>query len=215
MVGRQLYKAFLGALIAIPLAFGVPTSTAEATSLAPLTVEQLTDASDYIIRGEVVETWTEVDDNGLIWTRARVDVSETLKGPTTPDELVIDSMGGEYAGQTLTIEGRAVYSKHEELLVFLSQTSSGRFVPVAKFLGKYSIRRAPDVNRQYALTWHPGEVEFDARFLPHPKAEDRVYLDGLLDTIQTRLDTGWDGKPIPGISADRLRDINTPERRMR
>lgn len=202
------------ALAAPAVALIAPAPVAEATTLAPLSVEQLTDASDYIVRGTITETWTEVDDDGLIWTRARLQVSDTYKGPDSPSELIIDSLGGEHAGQQLHIEARAVFSAHEDTLVFLTQMH-GRLVPVGKFLGKYTIRRAPDVDRQYARTWHPTGQTFDARFLPHPAPEKRVYLDTLLERVEARLDAGWDGKAIPGISAERLQTINTADRRLR
>jgi len=213
-------KLVRNTLLAVAISLGgialAPSTTAHATTLAPLSVEQLTDASDFIVRGTVTEVWTEVDDRGRIWTRARVDVSETLKGPNTPDELILDSLGGTFGSQTMHIEAQAVFSVHEELLAFASLNEHGRYVPVGKFLGKYSIRRAPDTDRQYARTWHPkAGLTFDARFLPHPSEEHRVYLDNLLEQVQTRLDTGWDGKAIPGISNDKLHDINTLDRRMR
>ena len=40
-------------------------------------------------------------------------------------------------------------------------------------------------------------------------------LDDLLEQVQARLDAGWDGKAIPGISNDNLHEINTLDRRMR
>ncbi len=187
--------------------------TAQATSLAPLSIDQMTDGAEYIVRGDVQEVWTEVDDKGYIWTRARVAITDTLKGPDSPTELIIDSLGGEYAGQTLTIEGQAVFSEHEELFAFLHRLENGRLVPVSKFQGKYTLRRAPDDRRTYARTWHPGSLEFDARFLPHPAPADRLYFDDLTTQIGQRLQTGWDGKAIPGISPERLAEINTPERR--
>lgn len=216
MAGNTLRTLALAVALAAPVVALVgPTTVAEATSLAPLSVEQLTDASDYIVRGEITETWTEVDDKGYVWTRARLKVSDTYKGADNPSELVIDSLGGEYAGQTLHIEARAVFSKYEDALVFLTEMENGRLVPVGKFLGKYTIRRAPDVDRYYARTWHPTNQAFDARFLPHPEPENRVYLDSLMERVEARLDAGWDGKPIPGIKAERLQTINTAERRHR
>ena len=44
---------------------------AKVTTVAKLTIEQFTDASSYIIRGEVGETWTSLNDCGLVHTRAR------------------------------------------------------------------------------------------------------------------------------------------------
>ena len=92
----------------------------------------------------------------------------------------------------------------------------GRLVPVGKFTGKFTIQRAPGDTRKYARTWHPKSgFKFDARFLPHVAPERRQYIDELFDRIETRLDTGWDGKPIPGLSPTQLERINTRERRKR
>jgi hypothetical protein len=38
--------------------------------------------------------------------------------------------------------------------------------------------------------------------------EKQVTLQTLENSIRARVDLGWDGKPIPGISAERLRTIN-------
>lgn len=213
MASRIVRNALLAASGALALALA-PLDAARATTFAELSVEQFTDASDYIIRGEVQDVWTELDEHGRVWTRARVKVSETLKGPDAPEELIIDSMGGTHGAVTLSIEAQAVFSKHEEIFVFLSEMN-GRLVPVSKFLGKYTIRRAPGEQRVYVRRFHPQDgLRFDARFLPHPDPEHRVYLDDLMEQVQRRLDTGWDGQSIPGISPERLERINTLQRRM-
>jgi hypothetical protein len=57
---------------------------------------------------------------------------------------------------------------------------------------------------------------WDARFLPHPPPGERVYLDQVEGRVQVRLASGWDGEPIPGMSPERLQQVNTPEiRRVR
>ena len=189
-------------------AVALPSSPALATTFAPLTVEQMTDVSDYVIRGDVIQVWTEVGDNGRVWTRARVTVKEVFKGPDAPDELIIDSMGGAYGGHMTTVEGRAVFSEHEELVGFLSLQSNGRLVPVGKFLGKFIVRRAPGDTEQYVRTWHGSDdgIQYDARFLPHYKPEDRLYVPDFRTRIENRLRTGWDG-----IAPERLEQLNTPQ----
>lgn len=187
---------------------------AHATSFAEMSVEQFTDASTYIVQGTVLEVWTTAED-GYVWTHARLKVTDTLKGPRVPSELVIDSMGGTYGQLTTYIPGAAQFSVGETLFAFLHETPQGLLVPVSKFQGKYTLRRAPGETRKHALRWHGVDRDrFDHRFLPHPKAEDRLYADTLVEQVQRRLDAGWDGKPIPGIDDKTLREVNTLDRRM-
>ncbi len=211
MTSRFIKNVVLAFALASVGTFVAPATDAMATSLAPLTVEQMTDVSDYVLRGEVTEVWTEIGDNGRVWTRARVSVNEILKGPDAPTEVIVDSMGGTVAGHTTTVSGQAVFSEHEDLIAFLSLQQSGRLVPVAKFLGKFSVRRAPNSDRSHVMQWHPNNNwEFDARFLPHPAPEKREYLDDLLTRVNARVAAGWDGQPIPGASTAKLEKVNTP-----
>ncbi|MEZ4239249.1 MAG: hypothetical protein R3F59_24465 [Myxococcota bacterium] len=214
MTGRFFAGGCLGLALAVATAL-VPVE-ADATSFAPMSIEQFTDASTWIVEGQVEEVWTELDaESGLVWTRARVHVTETHKGPSRPDELIVDSAGGTFGAYEMNIPGRAQFSVGEDIFVFLDEVAGGRLVPVSSFEGKYTIRRAPGETRQHVMTWQgiTGDV-YDARFLPHPSPEHRLYLDDLRAEVQERLDHGWDGQPIPGLSVDRLRTINTIERRL-
>jgi hypothetical protein len=216
-MARNLLRAALTglALLATPLAgLGLTEQPAHATSIAPLTVEQLTDASTYIVRGTVTKVWAEEDDHGMVWTRATVAVDAVYKGPDHPRELVVESMGGMLPdGRIVSMEGTARYSVGEDGVFFLHPADGGRFHPVGWFLGKYTVRRAPGEDRLSVVRYTAqSEMRYDARFLPVPKS-NRVYLDDLLNQVNSRLKTGWDGRPIPGISNDRLKAINAPERR--
>ena len=203
-------------LVAMALALGGRALEAHATTLAPLTVEQLTDGSTYIVEGKVLEVWTELDDEkAMVWTRARVQVTRTIKGPDSPTELVVESPGGRYGDFDVQVPAHAVFSPDEDVFLFLDQNKEGRLRPAGRFLGKYTIRRAPGETEKYARTWNSTVNEpFDARFLPHPEIADRVYLTDLEDRVEDRLRVGWDGQPIPGASAELLRIVNAPERRL-
>lgn len=209
------FKPILAALALIVAVSGLPV-VAQATSFAPMTTEMFVDASTYIVRGTVMKVWTEQDARGLIWTRAVVQVAKVMKGPDEPTELIVDSLGGEFQGQGLMIAGQAKFSVGEEAVFFLAETglTTPRLVPVSKYLGVHIIRRAPGEREPYTLTYQsPPKELFDARFLPHLAPERRVYLGDLVDTIDARLATGWQGEYIPGLSAERLAEINAPARR--
>ncbi|MBT3220770.1 MAG: hypothetical protein HN348_16920 [Proteobacteria bacterium] len=196
------------------LALAIPAfNNAEATTVAKLTVEQFTDASSYIIKGEAGESWTSLNDRGLVYTHTKVTVDEVYKGPNIPDEVVVSVLGGTFGSISTEIAGRPVFSTGERVFLFLHESPSGALIPVAQSTGKYTIRRAPGETRHHVLRVVTGK-KYDHRFLPHPRAEDRVYLDDLVEKVQSRLDTGWDGKAIPGISLDELEKFNTTERRM-
>jgi hypothetical protein len=217
MVRNVVHAALTGlALVAMPVVgVAVTEQVAEATSLAPLSVEQITDASTYIVRGTVTKVWAVEDDHGMIWTRASVAVDSVYKGPDKPAEIVVESMGGILPdGREVDVDSTARFSPTEDAVFFLAPAAGGRFHCVDWFLGKYTVRRAPGDDRPSVVRYAAAAgTRYDARFLPVPET-NKLYLDDLLTQVQTRLKAGWDGKPIPGISADNLRLINAPERRM-
>jgi len=207
------------ALLAVLLGFGITWFGApdvQASALADLSTEQLTDGATWIVRGTVVDVWTEMDGNDYVWTRARLRVSHVLKGDGQPDELIVDSLGGTYHDVTMQVLQTPRWSVGEQVLVFLDEVAGGRLSPLGLYLGKYTIRRAPHQTRHHVLRWHgkPGEP-YDHRFLPHPPEYRRVYLDDLVESVEARLDVGWDGEPIPGLSTERLHRVNTLETRRR
>lgn len=213
---RSLRGITAAAALGVTAALGGLATDAHAGALAGLTLEQKVDASTYIVRGTVTEVWSVKTDDGQVWTRARLDVSETMKGPDAPSELVVDSIGGWWNGQLFHAQLGARYSQGEELVVFLDKISGERLTPVEMYRGKYTIRRAPGESRKHVVQYHvKPHAAYDHRFLPHPSPSDRLYLDDLVDGIAGRLRTGWDGESIPGISTERLAIVNAPDRRTR
>jgi len=213
---RRLLSGGIGVLALVFTAVGGPN--AGATTFAELTVEQFTDASTWIVEGDVTAVWTELDtEREVVWTRARVTVTDTLKGRGVPTEVVVDSLGGAVGDYSVHVPGQAQFSVGEHVLVFLDDLDDDgtRMVPVSKFLGKYSLRRAAGDTAQHAMVWHPKKgVAFDHRFLPHPAPEHRLSADDLRSQVRSRVEIGWDGKPIAGLSPERLQRINAAEMRI-
>lgn len=193
-------------LVTLGMAIASPAS---ATSLARLTVEQMTDASEYIVRGTVTETWTEQDVRGTIWTKARVSVDSSLKGDA-PGTLVVESIGGTLAEQTHDVHLAARYAPGEEVFLFVARKGeSDRLGTVAMFAGKYTIRINPADGSEMVVSYTVSyERPYDARFIPNPPADERISLASMEAQVAARVAAGWDGAPIPGISSDRLRVIN-------
>ena len=195
----------LGAMVFL----GLSARPSHATSMVQLTTSQLVDASESIVRGTVVEVWSELDDQGAIWTRAQVDVSEVLKGDADTEAVVVDQRGGTYGGLTVDTGGAARFSVGEDVLLFLETLHGDHVVPVGMVQGKYTIQMDPYVRkltvRRFAV---PFRAPYDARFLPALPAAQRLTLDDLETQVRDRVSAGWDGQPIPGASLDHLRQIN-------
>jgi hypothetical protein len=178
---------------------------AGATMLAPLTIEQLTDASDYIVRGVVSTTWVEARSDGQLWTKVQIEVSDVYKGPSNLDSLELDVMGGILGDRSTVVEGVPRFDDDEEVLVFAEKLSSGLLVPTGLRQGKYTVRIDPDDGRPMLVDFAPPpSLRYDHRFIPDPPAAARVHLEDMAARITARVASGWDGKPIPGKSAQRL-----------
>lgn len=184
---------------------------AGATTLAALSLEQVTDASDLVVRGTVESMSVEMDVHGHAITVVEVEVTESLKGAVeVGDFLRVESPGGTIDGQTMLVASAARYSVGEDTLLFLSEHADGMsYGTVGMTLGKYSVRPDPLDGTPLAVQFTVPQTEsYDARFIPIPPKGQRVTLSTVEAQVRARVELGWDGKPIPGISADRLRTIN-------
>ena len=157
-------------------------------SFKTMTTNDMVDASDFIVRGTVTETWTEVGEHGRIWTRAQLDVTRTYKGDTDLQTIVIDQLGGQYAGVTMHVDSAARFSYGEEIVVFLDELNNGRICPLSMFAGKWTVRMDPytQENIVQRFTVEAGET-YDHRFLPLPPAAARIYLTDFETKIVDRM----------------------------
>ena len=94
-------------------------NAANATTMIPLMMDQLVDASDHVVKGKVVEVWAEPDrDSGFVWTKAQVEITGVLK------EIwfriaVLEQPGGSWGSIESSAEGAARFSVGEEAIFSL------------------------------------------------------------------------------------------------
>ncbi len=200
------------ARLVIVAALAVATvAPASATTVAPLTLDQMTDASDLVVRGTVESIWVEEDARGYAWTRAEVRIDAAFKGDAdVGDYVTVESAGGTVGTRTTLVSGAARYSVGEETVLFLSdKPTKGVYGTVGMGVGKFTVRPHPldgtPIVMRFVLSQ---DKAYDARFLPLPPAAQQVTLQAMENSVRTRATLGWDGQPIPGISNDRLRTIN-------
>jgi hypothetical protein len=171
----------LTGLLAVP---ALAPRDAAATTFMKTTLEQRVGMSDVIVRGTVTEVWTERDDNGVIWTRAQIDIARVLKGDPDLETVVVDQIGGEWAGMHMAVPGASRFSAGEEMLVMIDELDSGYMAPVGMFQGKYTVTMDPRLREKIAVRFHvDNHRKFDHRFVPLPAEADAVTVSALESRI--------------------------------
>ncbi len=157
--------------------------SARATSITPVSIEEMTDLSDYVVRGVITEVWTEADERGRIWTRAQLEISQSYKGEA-PEGLILSQLGGVHHNDYSVMPSAARFSPGEEGLFFLETSRSGRVRTIGMFQGKFTVRIDPDNGQEILVRFTvPQDMVYDHRFIPTPPPEDRVYADDIVQRV--------------------------------
>lgn len=185
-------------------------TSAEATTMVPLSIDQMVDLSSTVVRGKVTNMWTEPDTTThTVWTYAQVEVEKVFKGDMTTDILVVEQPGGTWGTTDTLVESVARFSIGEEGYFFVEELSSGRSVTAGMYQGKYNIIFDPYSRQELAVKFSVNpRRDFDHRFIPLPPKKNRVPAEDFEQKIQEAVDNGWDGQPIPGVSLEKLERIN-------
>ena len=115
--------------------------TAAATTIVPMSVDELTKAASHVVEGQALRSWSAWNDqHTLIYTYTSFAVSRTLKG-SAPSEIVIKQPGGSAGGYTQTVWGVRHLQTGERALLFLrpSVAADGTLVIVGLMQGQFQI----------------------------------------------------------------------------
>ena len=168
-----------------------PTA-AVATTFAQSTEAERVARADLAVRGTVVEMWAEQDSAGHVVTRVMIEPEAILKGEAPDGAITVTQAGGEIAGLRTLVSGVARFNVGEQVVVLLEYKERfDNYVLINMVQGKYSIRLDPHTHREVVQqTVVAPHLEFDHRFLPFAAAENKVFLDDLINLIQTTPSVG-------------------------
>jgi hypothetical protein len=94
-------------------------TAAGATTVIPMSVEDLTRAASSVVEVEVTGSWSAWNsDHSLIYTYSRVRVARALKGGVQP-EMIVEQLGGSSEGYIMKVAGVHALNKGEHAVLFL------------------------------------------------------------------------------------------------
>ncbi len=150
---------------ALLLAIG---GTAEATTLARMSVEQMSQVAQVIVRARCVEN-TTLWDAGEIWTLTSFEVEDVWRG-SPPARITVRLLGGRVGNLTSNVSGVPRFRPGEEVVLFLERTRRGDFSVVSWEQGTFRISREIASGRNNVTqdtasfaTFDPATRRFEAR----------------------------------------------------
>lgn len=114
-----------------------------ATTVKPMTIEELTSAANTIVEGQAAESWSGWNpQHTLIYTFTRFHVAKTLKGKAA-DTILIKQLGGSAEGYTQKVAGVHPMRSGDAAVLFLrpSEARDGTMVIVGLMQGNFRIER--------------------------------------------------------------------------
>jgi hypothetical protein len=167
-------------------------SSASATTVLPISEEELTKRATVIAMGVVEDVRSEyATDGSTIYTYIDVKVSRTLKGDVPDGTLKLRQLGGTVGDETVLLAGAPDYMIGEEFLIFAGPfIRTDYFGVLGIFYGRYDIGTDPSTGRKTVNGPSFSATHFDPQTheeLPRIDRPDPVYLDDFISEIRSYL----------------------------
>ncbi|MCF7707988.1 MAG: hypothetical protein K9N52_03705 [Verrucomicrobia bacterium] len=106
----------------------------------PVSIEQLRERSDLIVRGRVESKTCAEDERGRIYTKVEFTPAGVWKGEIEErDTIEIFHSGGVLGDKMVVARGQVRFDPGEDAVVFLIKNREGRNIVVGMALGKFRI----------------------------------------------------------------------------
>ena len=126
------------------LLFMFVAAFAAATTVVPMSVERLTQASTDVVRAQAVETWSSWNAaHTQIFTYTRFSEAKRMKGARAAT-FIVKQMGGSAGGYTQHVAGVRHFLRGDEAVLFLrpSEAADGTYAVVGLMQGAFRVRRS-------------------------------------------------------------------------
>lgn len=138
MMCRKHFRSLFSFLL-LALAVSLTLSVVMATTLARMSVAQMSQAAPAIVRARCLDNATRWD-AGDIWTFTSFAVEEVWKG-SVPAQINVRLLGGTAENLTSTVAGIPHFRAGEIVILFLEPTSRGDLSILSWEQGTFRVRR--------------------------------------------------------------------------
>jgi hypothetical protein len=142
----------------VALVLSAPTMSA--TTVLPMTFDEVLAEATTVVRGEVVDVRSDWRDrqpgSGPIVTFVTVRVQQTLKGgPST--QMLLEFLGGTVGDRTLTVADMPEFRVGDRDILFINDVGRPASPIVGFFVGRFPIRVDAFTGREFVTTFdgHP------------------------------------------------------------
>lgn len=125
------------------LCLATSASLASATTIIPMTVEQLADKSTQVVRARAMQSWSEWNpQHTIIYTYTKFQVVKSFKG--SPEQTItVKQLGGRVDNTVQKVSGVRQFTGGEENFLFLqpSQDNDGTMIVTGLVQGNFRLYR--------------------------------------------------------------------------
>jgi hypothetical protein len=115
-----------------------------ATTVIPMSVEELTKSAEHVVQARAIEQWSAwAPDHGLILTYTRFQLLSTMKGGL-PATFVVKQMGGRVGEQRTHVAGIRYFNSNDEAVLFLHPAAEkdSTYVIAGLMMGNFHVDRS-------------------------------------------------------------------------
>jgi hypothetical protein len=114
-----------------------------ATTIRPVTVEQLTAESSHVVEGRAVSSYAAWDGgHKAIYTYTTFEIGKVLKGQLTTRTILVKQFGGQVGNTVSRRIGVRQFAAGEEAVLFLFPGADGTMLVTGLMQGRFSVRHS-------------------------------------------------------------------------
>jgi hypothetical protein len=108
--------------------------------MVALTTEELVGHASLVVVGTVEDVKSyPPDGSGMVYSEAKVRVSDAVVGATNEEVVTVRWMGGEYGDLGVVVEDQATFAVGEDVVLFLAPATGGSYQCPDGVQSKYAV----------------------------------------------------------------------------